>query len=115
MVKPVRAGQLRRLINTTAHLKTTPASKKKELVKQAMLKCFRGIYFYSYKVSLKKKAVKYFIFPLSVFFSRGLDNNYCRNPDNERKPWCYTTDSQTRFEYCNVPRCGDSADPGIAG
>uniref|UniRef100_A0A4W6D7I7 Plasminogen n=1 Tax=Lates calcarifer TaxID=8187 RepID=A0A4W6D7I7_LATCA len=42
---------------------------------------------------------------------KGLDSNYCRNPDNERKPWCYTTDSATRWEYCNVPSCGDAPRP----
>ncbi|MEQ2159846.1 hypothetical protein GOODEAATRI_027458, partial [Goodea atripinnis] len=42
---------------------------------------------------------------------KGLDNNYCRNPDNERKPWCYTTESETRWEHCTVPRCEDAADP----
>ncbi|XP_029281690.1 plasminogen [Cottoperca gobio] len=40
---------------------------------------------------------------------KGLDNNYCRNPDNERMPWCYTTESETRWEYCKVPTCGDEA------
>ncbi|XP_059211902.1 plasminogen isoform X2 [Centropristis striata] len=40
---------------------------------------------------------------------KGLDNNYCRNPDNERMPWCYTTDAQTRWEYCKVPSCADAA------
>ncbi|XP_040981174.1 plasminogen-like isoform X2 [Aquila chrysaetos chrysaetos] len=36
----------------------------------------------------------------------GLDENYCRNPDgDERGPWCYTTDSATRFDYCNIPEC----------
>ncbi|XP_028996569.2 plasminogen-like [Betta splendens] len=34
-----------------------------------------------------------------------LDNNYCRNPDNEKRPWCYTTDPDSRWEYCNVPSC----------
>uniref|UniRef100_A0A672HQJ7 Kringle domain-containing protein n=1 Tax=Salarias fasciatus TaxID=181472 RepID=A0A672HQJ7_SALFA len=29
---------------------------------------------------------------------KGLENNYCRNPDNERMPWCYTTDPETRWE-----------------
>uniref|UniRef100_A0A672HQU1 Plasminogen n=1 Tax=Salarias fasciatus TaxID=181472 RepID=A0A672HQU1_SALFA len=42
---------------------------------------------------------------------KGLENNYCRNPDNERMPWCYTTDPETRWEYCSVPRCGDSPAP----
>ncbi|XP_062292830.1 plasminogen [Scomber scombrus] len=43
---------------------------------------------------------------------KGLDNNYCRNPDNERMPWCYTTDPNTRWEYCTVPSCGDAPRPG---
>ncbi|KAF3850208.1 hypothetical protein F7725_019927 [Dissostichus mawsoni] len=34
---------------------------------------------------------------------KGLESNYCRNPDNERMPWCYTTDTETRWEYCKVP------------
>ncbi|KAM9355928.1 plasminogen [Pholidichthys leucotaenia] len=42
---------------------------------------------------------------------KGLEQNYCRNPDNERAPWCYTTDSATRWEYCSVPRCGDTSAP----
>uniref|UniRef100_W5NFF8 Plasminogen n=1 Tax=Lepisosteus oculatus TaxID=7918 RepID=W5NFF8_LEPOC len=38
---------------------------------------------------------------------KGLELNYCRNPDSERMPWCYTTDPNTRWEYCKVPTCGD--------
>ena len=36
--------------------------------------------------------------------------NYCRNPDAqyEEGVWCYTTDSQTRWESCDVPKCGES-------
>jgi len=30
----------------------------------------------------------------------GLVSNYCRNPDNEKTIWCYTTDSKKRWEYC---------------
>ncbi|XP_072359756.1 plasminogen [Scyliorhinus torazame] len=37
---------------------------------------------------------------------KGLEGNYCRNPDNEKEPWCYTTDRDTRWEYCQVPKCG---------
>ncbi|XP_074541097.1 plasminogen [Halichoeres trimaculatus] len=44
---------------------------------------------------------------------KALDNNYCRNPDNERKPWCYTTDPTTRWEYCNVPSCGADPDDAV--
>uniref|UniRef100_A0A672PU20 Plasminogen-like n=1 Tax=Sinocyclocheilus grahami TaxID=75366 RepID=A0A672PU20_SINGR len=42
---------------------------------------------------------------------KGLDENYCRNPDNERSPWCYTTDPKTHWEYCSVPSCGDQLRP----
>jgi len=32
------------------------------------------------------------------------NHNYCRNPDNDPKgPWCYTTDPQRRFDYCDIP------------
>uniref|UniRef100_A0A3Q3BP84 Kringle domain-containing protein n=1 Tax=Kryptolebias marmoratus TaxID=37003 RepID=A0A3Q3BP84_KRYMA len=37
-----------------------------------------------------------------------LEENYCRNPDGEPRPWCYTTNSSTRWEYCPIPRCGKS-------
>ncbi|XP_036914939.1 plasminogen [Sturnira hondurensis] len=38
--------------------------------------------------------------------SAGLDENYCRNPDNDEKgPWCYTTDPATRFDYCDIAEC----------
>ena len=31
------------------------------------------------------------------------DHNYCRNPDNTGDgTWCYTTDSGTRWEACDV-------------
>ncbi|GAB0186942.1 plasminogen [Grus japonensis] len=40
------------------------------------------------------------------FPKAGLEENYCRNPDNDEKgPWCYTTDPATRFDYCNIPEC----------
>ena len=31
--------------------------------------------------------------------------NYCRNPDGSQAPWCYTTDPDKRWEYCDVPYC----------
>ena len=30
-------------------------------------------------------------------------HNSCRNPDGEARPWCYTTDPDTRWAYCAVP------------
>ena len=33
--------------------------------------------------------------------------NSCRNPDNYYGgPWCYTTDPEKRWEFCDVPFCG---------
>jgi len=38
--------------------------------------------------------------------SPDLEDNFCRNPDNEPGgPWCYTTDPAKRWEYCGVPTC----------
>ncbi|KAH0622431.1 hypothetical protein JD844_024733 [Phrynosoma platyrhinos] len=39
----------------------------------------------------------------------GLEENYCRNPDGETMPWCYTTDSNKRWEYCDIPSCDGPA------
>ena len=33
--------------------------------------------------------------------------NYCRNPDDSAGPWCYTTNENVRWEYCNVSLCGE--------
>jgi len=30
------------------------------------------------------------------------DHNYCRNPDGEPTIWCYTTDPNVRWEFCEV-------------
>uniref|UniRef100_A0A8C4WW16 Kringle domain-containing protein n=1 Tax=Eptatretus burgeri TaxID=7764 RepID=A0A8C4WW16_EPTBU len=39
------------------------------------------------------------------FPESGLTENFCRNPDGEAKPWCYTTNRDQRWEYCPIPRC----------
>ena len=37
------------------------------------------------------------------------NNTYCSNPDpnNKNRPWCYTHDPATPWEYCTVPKCGE--------
>ncbi|XP_043916969.1 muscle, skeletal receptor tyrosine-protein kinase [Protopterus annectens] len=41
--------------------------------------------------------------------------NYCRNPGGESaRPWCYTVDRSVRWEYCNVPLCGNETLPVVA-
>lgn len=42
----------------------------------------------------------------------GPEENYCRNPDGADTAWCYTTDSDVRFELCTVPTCGNSGGGG---
>uniref|UniRef100_A0A8B9MUB3 Plasminogen n=1 Tax=Accipiter nisus TaxID=211598 RepID=A0A8B9MUB3_9AVES len=44
---------------------------------------------------------------------KGLEKNYCRNPDGEKRPWCYTVNSSIRWEYCAIPHC-DGTEQGIA-
>ncbi|KAF4071452.1 hypothetical protein AMELA_G00273420 [Ameiurus melas] len=38
---------------------------------------------------------------------RGLsDHSFCRNPDNDKRPWCYTMNNGViSWEYCDVPSC----------
>ncbi|XP_045165015.2 asialoglycoprotein receptor 1-like [Mercenaria mercenaria] len=31
--------------------------------------------------------------------------NYCRDPDEEGIPWCYTTDPDIRWQYCDIYKC----------
>ncbi|KAM7438146.1 Inactive tyrosine-protein kinase transmembrane receptor ror1 [Porites harrisoni] len=39
----------------------------------------------------------------------GGGHNYCRNPGGQKvKPWCFTTDENTEFDYCNIPRCEET-------
>lgn len=37
---------------------------------------------------------------------KGLQDNYCRNPDGRHRPWCYTTDPDAPWEYCDIKVCG---------
>lgn len=46
------------------------------------------------------------------FLGRDFETNYCRNPDNDKKPWCLTSTATGDIEYCDVPMCDQS---GAAG
>ncbi|TKS73369.1 Hepatocyte growth factor Hepatopoietin-A [Collichthys lucidus] len=38
---------------------------------------------------------------------KDLRENYCRNPDGQELPWCFTTDPRVRTMFCtNIPQCG---------
>ncbi|XP_066284166.1 uncharacterized protein [Branchiostoma lanceolatum] len=45
----------------------------------------------------------------------GLEENFCRNPDNKERPWCYTTDPALRWDYCNVMECAEPTSPDFMG
>lgn len=45
---------------------------------------------------------------LSVRYpDKGLKDNFCRNPDGRQRPWCFTTNPDTPWEYCDVKQCGE--------
>ncbi|MGH0151190.1 UNVERIFIED_CONTAM: hypothetical protein FKN15_031116 [Acipenser sinensis] len=39
---------------------------------------------------------------------KGLNDNYCRNPDKRLRPWCFTLDPNTTWEYCSIKVCAES-------
>uniref|UniRef100_A0A8C7IPP7 Macrophage stimulating 1 n=1 Tax=Oncorhynchus kisutch TaxID=8019 RepID=A0A8C7IPP7_ONCKI len=40
--------------------------------------------------------------------SRGLEENYCRNPDGSEAPWCFTSVPEMRTALClHIKRCAD--------
>jgi len=43
------------------------------------------------------------------------EENFCRNPSKGTGPWCYTTDPDKRWEYCDVPICEDTSTPRDVG
>ena len=48
-----------------------------------------------------------FILPPSQYVELEGGHNYCRNPGARgQMPWCFTTDNDTRWEYCSVEQCG---------
>ncbi|XP_076824953.1 plasminogen-like [Clavelina lepadiformis] len=48
------------------------------------------------------------IYSSSRFPGKGLGNhNYCRNPDGDVRPWCFTTNPDFDWAYCDVDKCSD--------
>ena len=46
--------------------------------------------------------------PVPLFPELAGAENYCRNAGGqEPRPWCFTTDPAVRWQYCDVPRCGE--------
>ncbi|XP_059142655.1 uncharacterized protein LOC131930260 isoform X2 [Physella acuta] len=33
------------------------------------------------------------------------DHNFCRNPDREKRPWCWVSHEEQKFGFCKVDRC----------
>ncbi|CAL8376173.1 unnamed protein product [Arctogadus glacialis] len=45
---------------------------------------------------------------------KDLKENYCRNPDGQEFPWCFTTDPRVRTTFCtNIPQCGVQSDTAV--
>ncbi|XP_041461945.1 uncharacterized protein LOC121413255 isoform X2 [Lytechinus variegatus] len=40
----------------------------------------------------------------------GLSQNFCRNPDDKDRPWCYFYDDNSiAWDYCPIPQCQDNS------
>ncbi|CAL8318428.1 unnamed protein product [Lota lota] len=48
-----------------------------------------------------------------MYRDKDLKDSYCRNPDNRLRPWCYTMDPKTPWEYCNISVCDSPEDPSV--
>ncbi|CAG0893920.1 unnamed protein product, partial [Darwinula stevensoni] len=36
-----------------------------------------------------------------------IHENHCRNPGMRERPWCFVSDQQIQWEYCQIPFCSD--------
>ena len=46
--------------------------------------------------------------PSSAILPPTADHNFCRNPDDSKKPWCYNEDGDR--EFCDIENCAEMAD-----
>ncbi|CAG0884308.1 unnamed protein product [Darwinula stevensoni] len=37
--------------------------------------------------------------------------NFCRNPSGKERPWCFVSDPEIMWEYCDIPMCDDKDPP----
>uniref|UniRef100_A0A3Q3AT50 Kringle domain-containing protein n=1 Tax=Kryptolebias marmoratus TaxID=37003 RepID=A0A3Q3AT50_KRYMA len=44
-------------------------------------------------------------FTPTIYPNHSLEENYCRNPEGNLRPWCYTTSWFKKWDYCSIPRC----------
>jgi len=42
-----------------------------------------------------------------MFIWNDVEENFCRNPDGDKTVWCFTTDPDTLWEFCDVKECND--------
>ena len=76
-------------------------------------KCYRGLASYQGTVNTTingltcqrwdtQKPHRHYFKPENYWWENFLLNNYCRVPDHQGIPWCYTTDPNVRREDCDV-------------
>lgn len=82
--------------------------------------CIKGTgRFYQGKVNVTKDGIECqrwdsqlphsYVRPPNVFPELHGAENYCRNAGGEvHVPWCFTTNSSVRWQYCNIPQCANS-------
>ena len=53
--------------------------------------------------------IKTTVYAILRYADKGVgDHNYCRNPAEKYIDlWCYTDSTETRWDWCDVPTCGN--------
>lgn len=95
---PANAGTLSIPTTTHLYLKPTPASESGTHMRQP------STHSLTHQHAVTGQAEYRLAFSV---FSRDLRENYCRNPDGQESPWCFTTDPRVRTMPClDIPQCG---------